>query len=76
MVQGYARRGRLAPHPDRDAHGYPRYRLGSVRDLVHAQHAEERERTLRAAIRTAELAEKRRQKAARQAAKEQEMMSA
>jgi hypothetical protein len=76
MVQGYARRGRLAPHPDPDPHGYPRYRLGSVRELVQEQQAAERERTILAAIRTAELAERRRQKAARKAAKEQEMMSA
>jgi hypothetical protein len=61
MVRGYAFRGRLAPYPESDP---AQYRLGSVRDLVTEQHAEERERVLRAAVRTAELAERRRKKEA------------
>jgi len=37
MVRGYAHRGRLAPHPEPDGRGYPRYRLGSVLELVTAE---------------------------------------
>jgi predicted RNA-binding Zn-ribbon protein involved in translation (DUF1610 family) len=59
MIRGYAHRGRLAPHPDVDPRGYPRYRLGSARELVDGQRREERERTLRAAVRAADLAERR-----------------
>lgn len=70
MVRGYAHRGRLAPHPVPDGKS-PRYRFGSVRELVEQQHAAERERTLRAAVRQAELAERRSQKAKR----DQEAMS-
>lgn len=67
-IRGYAHRGRLAPHPDLDPKGWPRYRLGSVRELVLAQHAEQRERTLRAAVKAAELADKRARKAKENAA--------
>lgn len=34
MVRGYAHRGRLAPHPEPDGRGHPRYRLGSVLEIV------------------------------------------
>jgi hypothetical protein len=37
MIRGYAHRGRLAPHPEPDGRGYPRYRLGSVLELVTAE---------------------------------------
>lgn len=55
---GSADRARLAPHPD-SLPGRPRYRVGSVRELVEHMHAEQRERTLRAAVKAAELAERR-----------------
>lgn len=57
-IRTWAERHRLAPHPD-SVPGRPRYRVGSVRELVRQMHAEQRERTLRAAVRTAELAERR-----------------
>lgn len=60
-IRKWAERARLASH-GYDAAGRPVYRLGTVRDLVVEMHAEQRERTLRAAVRTAELAEKRRKK--------------
>lgn len=62
MVRGWAMRGRLAPHPDADPMGHPRYRLGSVWEVVLAVQADQRDRTIMAAIRAAELAEKRRRK--------------
>lgn len=67
-IRTWAERGRLAPHPD-SLPGRPRYRVGSVRELVVQMHAEQRERTLRAAVRNAELA-------ARKAAQAKEPMSA
>jgi DNA-directed RNA polymerase subunit RPC12/RpoP len=60
-IRTWADRGRLAPHPD-SIPGRPRYRVGSVRELVEQMHAEQRERTLRAAVKAAELAERKRRK--------------
>lgn len=54
-------RARLAPHPE-SLPGRPRYRVGSVRELVAQMHAEARERTLRAAVKAAGLAERKRRK--------------
>jgi hypothetical protein len=67
-IRTWAERHRLAPHPD-SLPGRPRYRVGSVRELVRQMHAEQRHRTLKAAVRTAELA-------ARRAARTKETMSA
>lgn len=62
MVRGYARRTRLAPHPDPDPMGHPRYRLGSIRELVREQHILE-------AQRRADKARKQQERAARAAAR-------
>lgn len=62
MVHGYAHRKRLAPHPDPDPRGYPRYRLASVRELVEETAAARREAALRKAVRAAERAERERQR--------------
>lgn len=59
MVRGYARRGRLAPHPELSG-GRRRYRIGSVRELVDEQREQERLARLRRAVRDAEEAEARR----------------
>jgi len=34
MIRGYAHRGRLASHPEPDGRGHPRYRLGSVLEVL------------------------------------------
>lgn len=56
-----AQRHRLAPHPE-SLPGRPRYRVGSVRELVEQMHAEQRERTLRAAVKAAEAADRKAKK--------------
>jgi len=61
-IRTWAERHRLAPHPD-SLPGRPRYRVGSVRDLVRQTHADQRQRTLRAAVRTAEVANRKSQRA-------------
>lgn len=64
MIRGYAHRGRLAPHPE-SSPTRPRYRLGSVRELVDEQHRLVRERRLRAAVQAAERADRRARRDAR-----------
>lgn len=67
MVRGYARRGRLAPHPELSG-GRRRYRIGSVRELVDEQREQERLAALRRAVRDAEQAEADRKRAAQEPA--------
>lgn len=57
-IRTWADRGRLAPHPD-SPQGRPWYRIGSVRELVEHAQTEERDRTLRKAVKEAEAAERR-----------------
>lgn len=59
-LRKWAERGRLVIS-GADASGRAVYRLGDVRDAVIAAQHDDRMRTLQAAVRTAELAEKRRQ---------------
>lgn len=61
-IRTWAERHRLAPHPE-SLPGRPRYRVGSVRELVRQLHADQRERTLRAAVRAAEVADRRSRRA-------------
>lgn len=64
MVRNYADRGRLAPHPDLDAMGHPRYRLGSIRELMHERRELDLKRRADKAIREAERAVRKARKAA------------
>lgn len=61
-IRVWANRGRLAPHPE-GAVGHPRYRIGSVRELIVEHEHDERMRRLERAVKDAERAERARKKA-------------